>query len=78
MPKVPTQTSDYDFTGEQVPLFDAQGRRTGFFGKQRTDNGTILGVTSERYGIQNNAPLIERAEEALTTKVLATGSARLS
>lgn len=64
MPKVPTQTSDYNFTVEQVPLFDAKGRRTGFFGNQRTDNGTILGVTSERYGIQNNAPLIERAEEA--------------
>ena len=64
MPKVPTQTSDYNFTVEQVPLFDAKGRRTGFFGNQRTDNGTILGVTSERYGIQNNAPLIERAEKA--------------
>ena len=70
MPKVPTQTSDYDFTVEQVPLFDAQGRRTGFFGNQRTDNGTILGVTSERYGIQNNAPLIERAEEAFNDQGL--------
>ena len=70
MPKVPTQTSDYDFTVEQVPLFDQQGRRTGFFGNQRTDNGTILGVTSERYGIQNNAPLIERAEEAFNDQGL--------
>ena len=70
MPKVPTQTSDYDFTVEQVPLFDAQGRRTGFFGNQRTDNGIVLGVTSERYGIQNNAPLIERAEEAFNDQGL--------
>ena len=70
MPKVPTQTSDYDFTVEQVPLFDEQGRRTGFFGNQRTDNGTVLGVTSERYGIQNNAPLIERAEEAFNDQGL--------
>ena len=70
MPKVPTQTSDYNFTVEQVPLFDAKGRRTGFFGNQRTDNGTILGVTSERYGIQNNAPLIERAEEAFKAQGL--------
>ena len=70
MPKVPTQTSDYDFTVEQVPLFDQQGRRTGFFGNPRTDNGTILGVTSERYGIQNNAPLIERAEEAFNDQGL--------
>ena len=70
MPKVPPQTSDYNFTVEQVPLFDAKGRRTGFFGNQRTDNGTILGVTSERYGIQNNAPLIERAEEAFKAQGL--------
>ena len=70
MPKVPTQTSDYDFTVEQVPLFDQQGRRTGFFGNQRTDNGIVLGVTSERYGIQNNAPLIERAEEAFNAQGL--------
>ena len=70
MPKVPPQTSDYDFTVEQVPLFDAQGRRTGFFGNQRTDNGIVLGVTSERYGIQNNAPLIERAEEAFNDQGL--------
>lgn len=70
MPKVPTQTSDYDFTVEQVPLFDEKGRRSGFFGNQRTDNGTILGVTSERYGIQNNAPLIERAEDAFNDQGL--------
>tara|TARA_Y100000004_G_scaffold147662_1_gene168928 strand:- start:2378 stop:3250 length:873 start_codon:yes stop_codon:yes gene_type:complete len=70
MPKVPTQTSDYNFTVEQVPLFDEKGRRTGFFGNQRTDNGVVLGVTSERYGIQNNAPLIERAEEAFNDQGL--------
>ena len=70
MPKVPTQTSDYNFTVEQVPLFDEKGRRSGFFGNQRTDNGAILGVTSERYGIQNNAPLIERAEEAFNAQGL--------
>ena len=70
MPKVPTQTSNYDFTVEQVPLFDEKGRRSGFFGNQRTDNGAILGVTSERYGIQNNAPLIERAEEAFKAQGL--------
>ena len=70
MPKVPTQTSNYDFTVEQVPLFDDKGRRSGFFGNQRTDDGTILGVTSERYGIQNNAPLIERAENAFADQGL--------
>lgn len=63
MPKVPTQTNDYDFTVEQVPLFDEKGNRTGFYGNQRTDDLTVLGVTSERYGIQNNGPLLEKAEE---------------
>ena len=81
MPKVPTQTADYDFTVEQVPLFDDKGRRTGFYGNQRTDDGTVLGVTSERYGIQNNGPLLEKAEDGFeaaklgdyTRKVIVTG-----
>jgi hypothetical protein len=70
MPKVPTQTNDYNFTVEQVPLFDDKGRRSGFFGNQRTDTGTVLGVTSERYGIQNNGPILERAEEAFDARDL--------
>jgi len=81
MPKVPTQTADYDFTVEQVPLFDDKGRRTGFYGNQRTDDGTVLGVTSERYGIQNNGPLLEKAEDGFEAaklgkfkkKVIVTG-----
>jgi hypothetical protein len=64
MPKIPTQTSDYDFTVEQVPLFDADGRRSGFFGNQRTDDGVVLGVTSDRYGIVNHGSLIDTAEDA--------------
>ena len=64
MPKIPTQTSDYNFTVEQVPLFDEQGRRSGFFGNQRTDTGGILGVTSDRYGIVNHPQLISTAEDA--------------
>jgi hypothetical protein len=64
MPKIPTQTSDYDFTVEQVPLFDEQGRRSGFFGNQRTDTGGILGVTSDRYGIVQHGDLIDVAEDA--------------
>jgi hypothetical protein len=70
MPKVPTQTSDYDFTVEQVPLFDDKGRRSGFFGNQRTDDGKVLGVTSERYGIQNNKPLLDAAENAFDAQDL--------
>jgi hypothetical protein len=64
MPKIPTQTSDYDFKVEQVPLYDAQGRNTGFFGNQRTDDGTVLGVTSERYGIIDHGRCIDVAEDA--------------
>lgn len=64
MPKIASQTSDYDFTVEQVPLFDAEGRRTGFFGNQRTDDGGVLGVTSERYGIVQHGDLIDVAEDA--------------
>jgi len=64
MPKIPTQTADYDFVVEQVPLFDAEGRRSGFFGNQRTDTGDVLGVTSDRYGIVNHGTLIDTGEEA--------------
>tara|TARA_R100000808_G_scaffold24743_1_gene57991 strand:+ start:5239 stop:6114 length:876 start_codon:yes stop_codon:yes gene_type:complete len=64
MPKIAPQTSDYDFTVEQVPLFDSQGRRTGFFGNQRSDNGGVLGVTSDRYGIVQHGDLIDVAERA--------------
>jgi len=70
MPKIAPQTSDYDFTVEQVPLFDAEGRRTGFFGNQRTDNGTVLGVTSDRYGIVNHGSLIHTAEDAFEAAAL--------
>tara|TARA_Y100001963_G_scaffold131404_1_gene188721 strand:+ start:3335 stop:4210 length:876 start_codon:yes stop_codon:yes gene_type:complete len=63
MPKIATQTSDFDFNVEQVPLFDAQGRRTGFFGNQRTDTGGVLGVTSDRYGIVQHGDLVQAAEE---------------
>jgi hypothetical protein len=63
MPKIATQTSDFDFTVKQVPLFDEQGRRSGFFGNQRSDTGGILGVTSDRYGIVQHGSLIEAAEE---------------
>ena len=63
MPKIASQTSDYNFTVEQVPLFDSQGRRTGFFGNQRTDTGGVLGVTSDRYGIVNHSTLVDAAEE---------------
>lgn len=81
MPKIATQTSDFDFTVKQVPLFDEQGRRSGFFGNQRADTGGILGVTSDRYGIVQHGSLIEAAEEgfenaglgAFERKVYVTG-----
>jgi len=63
MPKIATQTSDFDFNVQQVPLFDSQGRRSGFFGNQRTDTGGVLGVTSDRYGIVQHGDLIGAAEE---------------
>jgi hypothetical protein len=81
MPKVPNQTSDYDFKVEQVPLYDAEGRNTGYFGNQRTDNGLVLGVTSDRYGIIDHGRCIEVAEDGFekanlgsyTRKVIITG-----
>ena len=81
MPKVPTQTADYDFKVEQVPLYDAEGRNSGYFGNQRTDSGLVLGVTSDRYGIIDHGRCIEVAEDgfkkadlgAYDRKVIITG-----
>ena len=67
MPKIATQTSDFDFNVEQVALFDSEGRRSGFYGNQRTDTGAVLGVTSDRYGIVQHGSLIEAAEEGFKT-----------
>ncbi len=63
MPKIATQTSDFDFNVEQVALFDSEGRRSGFYGNQRTDTGAVLGVTSDRYGIVQHPSLVKAAEE---------------
>ena len=52
---------------EQVALFDSEGRRSGFYGNQRTDTGAVLGVTSDRYGIVQHGSLIEAAEEVSRT-----------
>jgi hypothetical protein len=51
-----------DFTVEQRPLFLEGGIPTPAFANVRTDNGLVLGVTSERYTPVQNVEIIETAE----------------
>lgn len=61
------QSNHWDYTVEQVPLF-ANGKATGFFGNVRNDTGECLGVTSERYGLIQNAELLKAAIGALESR----------
>jgi len=75
------QSTDWDFTVKQVDLLTPDGRKSGFFGNMREDNGEVLGVTTEQYGILQNREIYSRAVEVLerkgltgyTTKSLVTG-----
>lgn len=46
------------------------GRKSGLFGNMREDNGEVLGVTTEKYGLLQNRDLYNRAKEVLAAKGL--------
>lgn len=62
------QSDRFDFTVEQVPLRDPEGRATRFFGNRRTDTGEVLGVVTERYEILQNTTLFDSFEKVVTDK----------
>lgn len=62
------QSDRFDFTVEQVPLRDPEGRTTRFFGNRRTDTGEVLGVVTERYEVLQNATLFDNFEKIVTGK----------
>ncbi len=53
--KVSSGLNAHDYTVRSVPLYTADGKPANAWGNQRTDNGVIIGVTSDRYGIVQNA-----------------------
>ncbi len=62
------QSSKFDFQVEQVPSFmqlaDGSFVKDGFTLNRRTDDNTVLGVVTDRYGLVQNTDLIGAAEEA--------------
>lgn len=77
MPRVAKQSGTWDFKVKQVVLFDEDGNDTGFFGNRREDTKTVLGVTSERYGLVQNADFIGTAIDALASAGLTDYSKRI-
>jgi hypothetical protein len=56
------QDTNYNFNVTQVRLFTPAGKPSAFFGNMRDHTTDIIGFTSEKYGILQNAALMEAAE----------------
>lgn len=62
------QSTDWDFTVVSEPLMTADGKDSGWLCNRRTDNGAVLGVTSEHYGIIQNSDLLSAAEDIFSKR----------
>lgn len=60
--KVSSGLNAHQYTVKSVPLYTADGKPANAWGNQRTDNGIIIGVTSDRYGIVQNTDFTEAVE----------------
>ena len=86
MPILAKQDQNYDYTVKQVAVPHPEtGNKSGYFMNIRTDNDEIFGWTSDRYGLVNNADLLDKADAAfeargidVTRKVIVTeGGAKM-
>ncbi len=64
MAKQCIQSDVYDYEVEMVDAMTPEGNPSGMKLTRRTDDGTVLGFTSDHYGLVNNKPLVEKAESA--------------
>lgn len=60
--KISSGQNAHDYIVRSVPLYTADGKPANAWGNQRTDTGVIIGVTSERYGIVQNAAFTDSIE----------------
>lgn len=63
MARQANQSKEWNFTVVSEPLMTVDGKDSGWLCNRRTDNGAVLGVTSEHYGIIQNSTLLSAAEE---------------
>ncbi len=61
--KVASGQNAHDYIVKSVPLYTADGKPANAWGNQRTDNGIIIGVTSDKYGIVQNADFTNAIED---------------
>ena len=72
MPILAKQDQNYDYTVKQVAVPHPEtGNKSGYFMNIRTDNDEILGWTSDRYGLVNNADLLDKADAAFEARGIA-------
>jgi len=69
MPKQATQSIEYNFRVVREEVV-RNGVKTGFFGNYREDTGACLGMTSDDYGVIQNADLVDAAHAALGARGL--------
>lgn len=60
--KISSGQNAHDYIVRSVPLYTADGKPANAWGNQRVDTGVIIGVTSERYGIVQNAAFTDSIE----------------
>ena len=69
MPIIAKQDQNYDYTVKQVAVPHPEtGNKSGYFMNIRTDNDEILGWPSDRYGLVNNADLLDKADGAFEAR----------
>ena len=72
MPILAKQDQNYDYTVKQVAVPHPEtGNKSGYFMNISTDNDEILGWTSDRYGLVNNADLLDKADAAFEARGIA-------
>jgi hypothetical protein len=63
--KVSSGSEAHAYAVKSVPLYTADGKPANAWGNQRTDTGVIIGVTSDRYGIVQNADFTNAIEQGM-------------
>lgn len=63
-----TKNSNWNFDVVSERLLRQDGSKTQVFANVRTDTNEILGTSTERYGVVQNADLLGRAEEAFASR----------
>jgi hypothetical protein len=63
MPKLQTQTNDWDYDVIQEPYI-RNGKPTGYFANVNASTDEVMGIVSDRYGVIRNSDLVAKSETA--------------